>query len=114
MTTIDEKIQDINLKHLKENLFKDMDKQNGNRDNVLEYVFNYEIVGGYVFAVAYLVNSNEYFSHIYRLAVTSVYSTHYLYFDSNVINEQSYTIEDVKKKCKAYFNHYSKIFDEIC
>lgn len=112
-TDKEDRIQNIVLKSLRNNLLKCMHEQNDLRDNVIECVFEYEIIDDYIVAIAYLVNTNECFNHIYRFAVTSKYSSQYLYFDGNVISGKSYNLETVKEKCKGYFNSYAKDFNRL-
>jgi hypothetical protein len=114
MIPTNEEIAVISANALKNRLFASMNEQNHSRDNVIEYTFEYEVKDGYIFAIAYLINTNEIFNHIYRMAVISIYGIEEIFNDGNVVCGKSYTIETVKEKCKGYFNHYAKKFNEIC
>ena len=108
-------VTEIVLKNLQTNLINSMLKQNiGCKNEVLEFSFDYEIEGNYIFAIAYLTTSNQNFSNIYRMEVCSIYGDRAIFQDGNVIgNVKSYTVQTVKEKCRNYFNHYAKDFNKI-
>jgi hypothetical protein len=54
----------------------------------------------------YGVTNSKYMNHIYRMAIYEKNSTQSLYRDGNVIDNQGYTIEDVRYKAKQYLSHY--------
>lgn len=113
MENFEQKVIDITVKNTKQFLFDSLDKYNSDKSNVIEYTFDYEIVGDFIFSIAYLITSSEYFNHIYRMDVRNIYGVDKLYFSGNVTGGKTYTIEDVKKQCKAYFNSYAKDFNKI-
>jgi hypothetical protein len=54
----------------------------------------------------YGVTNSKYMNHIYRMAIYEKTSTQSIYRDGNVIDNQGYTIEDVRYKAKQYLSHY--------
>jgi len=54
----------------------------------------------------YGVTNSKYMNHIYRMAIYEKNSTQSIYRDGNVIDNQGYTIEDVRYKAKQYISHY--------
>jgi hypothetical protein len=55
----------------------------------------------------YGVTNSKYFAHIYRMAIYPRTETKSIYREGNVIDNQGYNIEDVKKRAKTYLNHYA-------
>ena len=114
MIPTNEEIAVISANALKSRLYASLNEQNEHRDNVIEYSFEYEVKGDYIFAITYLTNTNEFFNCLYRMAVISVYGVSQYYDNGNVVGSKRYTLETVKTNCKNYFNHMAKKFNEIC
>jgi len=54
----------------------------------------------------YGVTDSKYMNHIYRMAIYPKHSTQSIFRGGDVIDNQGYTIEDVRYKAKQYLSHY--------
>ena len=113
MNEIDKKATDLTVASIRKDLLKSLYEYNEYRENVKEFTLDYEVVNGYVFTIAYLITTNETFSHLYRMDVRSIYGVDIIYKSGNATCVKSYTVEDVKKQCKAYFNSYANEFKNL-
>ena len=57
----------------------------------------------------YGVTNSKYMNHIYRMAIYPKTSTQSIYRDGDVLDNQGYTIRDVRYKAKIYLSHYYNI-----
>jgi len=83
-------------------------------DTAFDFKYDYKVDGIFIFFIGYSKVNMKYGSvGIYRMVCTSLYDS-VLFKDGNVIDyDKMYSVDNVVSRTKGYFNHYSKILNNL-
>lgn len=80
-------------------------------DKANKFVFEYDIIGDYIFCLMTCDTGCKSMPKMYRMLCRNAYDFDDIFFGGNVA--EGYTLDDVKRKTKAYVNAIAKDINEI-